>query len=350
MDNVAVRTALDLEKKYNLSKLAGQVTNIETNTQDIIHIQKELEDTKNAIIINLGDTLEDSVSLWFYEGTPTLSNEPYTDWVTPADHYGDLYYDQLTGQVFKYTSNGWEQQTDTKLINALALTNADIDVREDHERKVYLTQPSPPYSSGDWWIQEDGTLQICQLGKETGDYEENDFIVSTMYTSNIATKDNDTIQVISGQVTTIINNNAYIQQNVAELQELVDTNGNSIGTLSNQVTTLQSATSLQINAINTQLENGVEKLKNSLVTINANGINTSKTGETFNTQITNKTFEVKDGTTRMGFMGFDTTKQKMLVEFPEMTTRRLTFANHTTESITEDGENWSAFFYNGGGS
>ena len=123
---------------------------------------------------------------------------------------------------------------------------------DDHERKVYLTQPTTPYSSGDWWIQEDGTLKICQLGKLTGDYEENDFVVSTMYTSNIATKDNDTIQVISGQVTTIIDNSAYIQQNVAELQTLVDANGNSIGQLSNQVTTLQSAPSLQINAINTQ--------------------------------------------------------------------------------------------------
>ena len=349
MDNVAVRTALDLEKKYNLSKLAGQVTNIETNSNEIIHIQKEIDDMLKTLIINLGDTLEDSVSLWFYEGTPTTSNEPYTDWVDPTEHYGDYYFDQSTGNVYKFTSNGWEAETDTNLISALALTNADIDVQEDHERKVYLSQPSPPYASGDWWIQEDGTLKICQIGKLTGDYEENDFIVSTMYTSNIATKDNDTIQVISGQVTTIINNNAYIQQNVAELQTLVDSNGTSIGQISNQVDTLQNSTSLQINAINQVLENGVETLKNSLVTINANGINTSKTGETFNTQITNKTFEVKDGTTRMGFMGYDTTKQKMLVEFPEMQTGKLTSAYHTTEKITEDGELWSADYYIGGG-
>ena len=38
----------------------------------------------------------------------------------------------------------------------------------------------------------------------------------------------------------------------------------------------------------------------------------------------------------MGFMGYDTTKQKTIVEFPEMETNRLTSAYHTTEKIQED--------------
>ena len=141
------------------------------------------------------------------------------------------------------------------------------------------------------------------------------------------------------------------EQQISSLQlttDAIQTNVTSTSeNLSNQIQTLQNSTSLQINAINQTLEDGVEKLTNSLVKIDVNGINTSKDNETFNTQITNKTFEVKDGTNRMGLMGFDEEKQKMMVEFPEMQTQRLTNAYHTTEKIMEDGLKWSADYYVG---
>lgn len=143
------------------------------------------------------------------------------------------------------------------------------------------------------------------------------------------------------------------QQSITNLLVTTDTLQASVttstNTLSNQISALASSTSLQINAINTQLENGVEKLTNSLVKIDTNGINTSKTDETFNTQITNKTFEVKDGNNRMGFMGFDTEKQKMSVEFPEMQMQKFTCNYFTNEGIEEDNLVWSADYYNGGG-
>lgn len=134
---------------------------------------------------------------------------------------------------------------------------------------------------------------------------------------------------------------------IATLDDNVSNNNTSIQTLSNSVQTLQNDTSFQINAIQQTLENGVEKLTNALVKIDVNGINTSKNNETFNTQITNKTFEVKDGNTTLGFMGYSEAKQKMLVEFPEMQTQRLTNAYHTTEKIMEDGLKWSADYYVG---
>lgn len=221
MDNTIVRTAAELEKKYNLSKYAKQLPNIETNNTKIIKLQQELTNILKTIIINLGDTLQESVSLWFYEGTPTTSNEPYISWNDPTEHYDDLYYDQTSGYVYKYTSNGWIRQNDINLVSALALTNAELDVTLDHERKVYLTQPTPPYSSGDWWILEDGTLMICQLGKPSGDYEEQDFVVSTMYTSTIATKENETMKVIRGKVVTI-DTNTYKK---TEIQKIIDGTG-----------------------------------------------------------------------------------------------------------------------------
>lgn len=205
-DKNVVRTAADLEKKYNFAKLLGLSKNIETNTETLIKVENELNNMLNSLVINLSDVLDtqSSISLWFYEGIPTTSNEPYTDWVTPDDHIGDLYYDQNSGYVYKYTNTGWVLQTDENLINALALTNVELDVTIDHERQVFFQQPTPPYQSGDWWIQEDGTLMICQLGKPLGEtFEENDFVISTRYVQTVAVKQGDTIEVIKGQVVTI---------------------------------------------------------------------------------------------------------------------------------------------------
>lgn len=207
-DASVVRTAAELEKKYNFRKLLGLEKNFETVSGKVIKVENELNNMLNSLIINLGDVLDSQsdISLWFYPDIPTTLNEPYISWQTPSEHIGDLYYAQKYGYIYKYTSNGWEIQTDLNLLNALALTNAELDVSEDHERKVYFVQPIPPYSSGDWWILEDGTLKICQLGKITGDYEKNDFIVSSQYVSTIATKQENTITVLKGTVQEITEN------------------------------------------------------------------------------------------------------------------------------------------------
>src|SRR5574344_1003724 len=208
-DSNTVRTAADLERKYNFGKLLGLEKNIESNSGALIKVNNQLNNMLNSLIINLGDVLDSQtdISLWFYTGVPTTSNVPYTNWTTPADHIGDLYYNQSTGYVYKYTSTGWAIQEDQNLISALALTNADIDTQTDHERKVYFTQPIPAYSSGDWWILEDGTLKICQLGKgATDEYDSQDFVVSSKYTSTVATKQGDTITVFQGTVTEITEN------------------------------------------------------------------------------------------------------------------------------------------------
>lgn len=202
------RTAADLERKYNFEKLLGMDKNIKVTERSIIKVENELMNMLNTLVINLADLLENQseFSLWFFEGTPTLTNEPYTNWNDPTEHYGDIYYDQLTGYVYQFSSTGWTRNTDTNLIQAMALTNVELDTTTDNERKVYFEQPSPPYSSGDWWILEDGTLKICQIGKTSGNYETDDFIVSSKYVATIASKTDNTLTVLKGTVTTISEN------------------------------------------------------------------------------------------------------------------------------------------------
>lgn len=202
-DFMGVRNFSDVQKE-----LLGLKKNLIYSSNTLLKVNNEMNNILTSLIINLKDILGDQseVSLWFYIGTPTTSTVPYKNWTTPADHYGDIYYDQSTGYVYQYKSTGWELNTDTNLIQAMALTNVELDTTVDHERRVYFAQPTPPYSSGDWWILEDGTLKICQLGKTSGVYSTNDFIVSSKYVATIATKTNDTITVLKGTVTEISGN------------------------------------------------------------------------------------------------------------------------------------------------
>ena len=204
-DSNGVRTPQDLENKFDFSSLLGLKKNVEFAKKNILHINNELNNILKALIINLKDVLnnQSEVSLWFYAEKPTIRNEPYINWKVPTDHIGDLYYDKSTGYVYQYYENGWIRNNDNSLIQAMALTNTEIPEKE-HERKVFFEEPKTPYSSGDWWIKDDGILYICQLGK-TKDliFEDNDFVPSNQYSTTVAIKQNDKITVLEGTVTQI---------------------------------------------------------------------------------------------------------------------------------------------------
>lgn len=211
-NDVVVRTAADLERKYNFASLLGLKKNVEITAQGIQKIENELNSMLNALVINLKDVLDSQseISLWFYSSKPTLTNEPYTSWATPSDHIGDICYDQSSGYVYQYKEyegkGVWEINADPNLVEAMAVTNAETDTSSDHERKVFFDTPTIPYSNGDWWVKEDGSLSICQISKTTGTYEESDFINSSKYTESIAVKMNNEITVLKGTVTMISEN------------------------------------------------------------------------------------------------------------------------------------------------
>ena len=212
-DSNGVRTPQDIERKYDFAKLFGLTKNVETQEKGLIKIANTLTDMLNALFINLKDVLDSQsdISLWFYSGVPTNNTEPYISWQNPSDHYGDLYYDTNEGKVYQfYASSGvWEVNASPDLLRAMALTNSEIDTSLDHERKVFFITPSPPYSSGDWWILDDGTLKICQLGKQTGSFDEQDFINSSNYTPTLAESFDNVIQVLKGTIQTISDD--YVQ-------------------------------------------------------------------------------------------------------------------------------------------
>ena len=127
-DANGVRTAQDLEKKYDFAGLLGLKKNIEYAQKSILQINNEINNILHSLILNLKDVLDSQseVSLWFYDNIPTLQNEPYINWSSPPEHYGDIYYDRKTGYVYQYSESGWKRNKDTSLVQAMAITNSEL--------------------------------------------------------------------------------------------------------------------------------------------------------------------------------------------------------------------------------
>ena len=290
-NDVVVRNAADLERKYNFASLLGLKKNVEITTQGMQKIENELNSMLNALVINLKDVLDSQseISLWFYSGKPTTSNEPYKSWSNPNDHIGDLYYDINTGYVYQY--NGvWEVNTSPDLVEAMAITNAETDTSTDHERKVFFDTPTIPYSNGDWWIKEDGSLFICQISKTSGTYEKDDFIDSSKYTESIATKIGEEIKVLKGTIT-------MITENYAKFTDLA-TGGSTIISGDNITTgSIQSQNYIKdTSGTKISLEDGIIDAKNFKVDSNGNAIITDGNIELISVS-ENAKFIIKDSET-----------------------------------------------------
>lgn len=139
---------------------------------------------KNSqVIADLQNQVDGAIETWFYEGVPTLSNKPASDWKTDKDketHLGDLYYDNKTGKAYRFAKDGntykWTIITDTDIAKALSDASKAQETA-DGKMKVFSTQPIPPYQLGDIWVNAtyptDGSIYKneilrCQTAKTKG--------------------------------------------------------------------------------------------------------------------------------------------------------------------------------------
>ena len=190
-----VRTAAELERKYNLS---GTLSNIDRRIKET---SASLVSTQNSVanfVTQVTEDLEDlqeqidgNITSWFYPGEPTLSNAPAVDWTTTQDkdrHLGDLYYDQQTGYAYRFVVNegvySWLLLEDSAATEALSIANAAYDIATDHKRRVFIAEPTPPYDEGDMWLYDSKMIKCCIVGRESGTFIPNDWIDSSYYTAN----------------------------------------------------------------------------------------------------------------------------------------------------------------------
>ena len=252
-DMNGVRTAQDLERKYDLAGIEKLKQDYNSQNQEIKEVNNELKDFVSSVTETIGelqDQVDGNITTWFYSGVPTLQNEPANSWTTDEEknnHLGDLYYDKETGYAYRFSlensTYSWLKLTDSDVTEALALANSAKDTA-DSKRRVFLEQPIPPYDNGDMWIKNN-EIYICQISKSAGQtFAENDFINNLKYTDDtVANQIGQNLTVLSGTVLEIKNDVDEHTTKITQTQELVDEQGEQIGVLGQQYTELQQTTS-----------------------------------------------------------------------------------------------------------
>lgn len=156
---------------------------------------------KNSTVISdLQNQIDGAIETWFYDGVPTLKNEPASGWTTDKEkkiHLGDLYYDNLTGKAYRFAKDGdtykWTIITDTDIAKALSDASKAQETANG-KMKVFATQPTPPYQLGDIWVNatypSDGStykneVLRCQTNKAAGSlFAIGDWIKASKYTDD----------------------------------------------------------------------------------------------------------------------------------------------------------------------
>lgn len=190
-DRNGVRTAADLERKYDLSSIVGIKKAVKQSEEGINKTNAELENfmaSTLSTIEDLENRIDGNVNTYFYSGVPTLTNMPASEWLTDTEkntHLGDLYYDQDTGYAYRFAlCDGvykWLEIADSDVSEALALANLAKDTA-DGKRRVFTTTPFVPYDEGDLWLNNE-ELYVC-ITPSTTTYSASHFDKATKYTDD----------------------------------------------------------------------------------------------------------------------------------------------------------------------
>jgi len=205
-----------LERMYD-SKVAGVMAGLQSVGVDIktiatttLNDARTYSDGKlasavleiNADIADLQSQIDGNITSWFFATDPSMTAPPVTydpdvegsGWDTDAkkdQHLGDLYYNTATGYVWRFIKeNGtysWSAISDSGVAEALRLASEAKDVA-DAKRRIFYSQPVPPYDDGDLWTQgADGDILRCAVPKTASEtFAESDWVKASKYTDNSA--------------------------------------------------------------------------------------------------------------------------------------------------------------------
>ncbi len=203
-DRAAVRTAQDLERKYNFSGMQRALKQAEDTITKINYMIEDFVKQTVGALKTFEGLVDGNVTTYYASGVPTLEASPYIEWSNPTDHKDDLYYDKDTGFVYRFNGEEWERDATQAIVKVMAIANSFSDT-QDGQRRIFTDTPVPPYDNGDLWLK-DNEIHRCQIAKPEGEsYEENDFILAESYTEDTLTiKIGTELEVLKGTVLKVI--------------------------------------------------------------------------------------------------------------------------------------------------
>lgn len=177
-------------------------TSISIASKSINEVAKEIADQQvnnfvNTVyspgISNLQSQIDGQIETFYYDYEPTLNNVPASNWETEAErarHEGDLFYWKSKGYAYRFFKDGnswkWQMVQDTDITTALSEA-AQAQDTADSKRRVFVSQPVPPYDIGDLWVQgEAGDIMRSAVSRQSGDHVSSDWIKASKYTDDTA--------------------------------------------------------------------------------------------------------------------------------------------------------------------
>ncbi len=334
--NVSVDVPTNTTTDYNLAGSSKKTLNqirfdVDHNTQQInqiISTQNSQSETINNIQSGLDDLVEQIDSnITYYKGdyVPTLDNEPASEWTTDElknNHLGDLFYNTETGFAYRFVKDGvvykWEKESNdvAEAIelaeNAIAQATAAQDTANsaqstannaqnsaNSKRRVFVTEPNPPYDVGDLWTNGEDIF-VCKTAKGSEQsFSQDDWENATNYSEKIDTtnvKLNETISNLDGTTSTVANlqttlTNEYL--NAEQIESITNGQAEDIEVISGQITQIQAqagSIDLRVTEIET---NGVSKVSTVTGTFDLEGLHITKVGEAMSSLLDWDGFVVK---------------------------------------------------------
>lgn len=191
---VTIKGDLDIKSTYDGKTLDKYITEKSLDKNAVETIIK-----KSDTITDLQNQIDGAIETWFYDGVPTLKNEPAIGWTDNEKkiHLGDLYYDNLTGKAYRFAKDGstykWTIITDTELTKALEDSSQALKDAKS-KRRIFGSQPVPPYDVNDMWVNatypSDGStykneILKCSTSKAEGEeFDISDWKLASKYTDD----------------------------------------------------------------------------------------------------------------------------------------------------------------------
>lgn len=375
--NVSADVPTNTTTDYNLAGSSKKTLNqvrfdVDHNTQQInqiISTQNSQSETINNIQSGLDDLVDQIDSnITYYKGdyVPTLENEPASEWLTDElknNHLGDLFYNTETGTAYRFLKDGvvykWEEESndvaeaielaEDAISKATAAQNTANNAQSsaNSKRRVFVTEPVPPYDVGDLWTDGDDIF-VCKTAKTEGQlFSQDDWENATNYAEEIQTtntKLNETISTLDGTTSTVANlqttlNNDYL--NSEQINAIVQGQDSDIEGLSGKISQLETnADGLAIRVTSIE-NNGVSKVSNTLIDLGEDGIQISKSTDEFSSKFDNK------GVTFSSYGKVVAVYDKDGANIPNLTSDEATLGHLVIKKSEINGEKRTKIFWDG---
>ena len=190
-------TATVSEQTQTITQITGTVTGQGERLEQLTENLAGFTDTVTGSLEGLQAQIDGQIQTWFYDYIPTADNAPASTWVTQEDkinHLGDIFYivenDTIGGQAYRWANVSgtyqWVLIEDVEVAKALA-DAAKAQDTADGKRRVFVSQPTPPYDVGDLWAQgSSGDLMRCNTARASGAYVASDWGKASDYTNDDA--------------------------------------------------------------------------------------------------------------------------------------------------------------------